>query len=310
MILRAELVTQCARLDEVGPAWDRLWRECGGGSLFQSHGWVRAWWAARGQAEHAQLHIGLCWEGEALRAVIPCATRRHRGVRVLEWAAKECTDYCDALAGPLGQPALARDALAQAWQAVAHGGFRVAYLSHIRPDATVLRLAGLPSFTLRPGRRSDQTMQVRSHGLTGAEWFRTLNKKARNNHLRGKRIIAQTGAVSAQVATGADAARKLERMIVLKRDWLKTTGQQSRLLDDDARILRGLVACLQEQQALQLFSLDCDGDLVAGLISIVDGTQSKTFFSAFDPQFERASPGVARARRAAHVGVRPAPAGG
>ncbi len=299
MTLRRELVTQTERFNELGAAWDLLLDQSGG-SLFQSHGWILAWWSARMLTEQSRLHIGLCWEGDRLRAVIPCATRRHRGIRVLEWAAKECSDYCDAIAGPSPEAALA-----QAWRAIASGGFHVVYLSHIRPDATIRRLASArPACALRPSARTDQTLQVGGAGLTGAGWFKALSKKARNNHTRGRRILGElggevggelgsrSGAVSAGVATGADAARKLEQMIDFKRQWLQATNRRSPMLRDDARRLRSLVAYLQDRGALQLFSLDCNGELVAGLVSIVHGQQVAPFFSAFDPRFERASPGT------------------
>lgn len=293
MTLRTELLTAPDRLEDVGPAWGRLWQRAGG-SPFQGHGWITAWWKGRDPAAGLRLHIGLCWDGDELAAVIPCATRRHRGVRVLEWAAKDCSDYCDAITD--GD----RMALLRTWQAMTGGGgFQVAYLSHVRPDAAFRLLAdggsdrGLGSaVVLRPSARTDQALQVRSHGLTGAEWFRTLSKKARNNHTRGKRIVAEAGRLSVSVGDGSAEPAKLERMIELKQRWLVSSGRRNRLFDHDARALRQLVAYLRASGAMQLFSLDCDGRLVAGLVSIVDKGRVAAFFAAFDPRFDRASPGT------------------
>ncbi len=292
MSLRTEIVTSAARFDALGPAWDRLWRGTGR-SVFQSHGWIRAWLTAQPPGEGPDLLVGLCWDGDDLVAAIPGAISRRRGLRVLEWAAKACSDYCDALAWPPGGPGLA-----MAWRAMAGAGdFHVAYLSHVRPGATIRLLAGSGSdrpVPLRPSRRADQTLQVRSRGLTGAAWFRTLNKKARNNHTRGKRIIGEMGALSVVIGDGRSGRDDaiFERMIELKRQWLAATGQRSVVLDHDACTLRHLFDYLRSCSCLQVFRLECDGVLVAGLVSVVQERQVAAFFSAFDPRFDRASPGT------------------
>ena len=293
MTLRTEVLTTSDRLDDVGPAWERLWQRAGR-SLFQSHGWIAAWWKAQDPAAGLRLRVGLCWDGDELAAIIPCAMRRHRGIWVLEWAAKDCSDYCDAITSD------ARAALPRAWQGMTEvSGFQVAYLNHVRPDATFRLLAdgglgGRPgtAVALRPSKRTDQALHVRRHGLTGAEWFRTLPKKARNNHTRGKRIIGEAGKLSVSVCDASAGQDKLERMIELKQQWLTSSGRRNRIFDHDARTLRLLVAYLQASGTMQLFSLDCDAQLVAGLVSIVDKGQVAAFFAAFDPRFDRASPGT------------------
>ncbi len=288
MALTAEIVTTADRLDAVGPAWDALWRQTGQG-IFQSHGWVRAWWAAQGARPSRRLRIGLCWQGDELAAVIPCAIRRHRGVAVLEWAAKECSDYSDAVAGPGA-------ALDHAWRALVDaGGFHVSYLGHVRPDAVAWRLTaggrGLPC-AMRLSARGEWTLQVRSGGLSGEAWFRGLPKKARNNHRRGRRILEQGGGVSVRIGDGRDTAETVERLIALKRQWLAVNRQRNALLDDDARVLRGLMAHLQDRGALQVLSLHCGDEVAAGLVSIVDEGGAAAFLTAFDPRFDRASPGT------------------
>lgn len=288
--MQAEVVKATERLNQVGPAWERLWHRSNG-SVFQSHGWVSAWWSAQKSASGLRLQVGLCWDGGDLAAVIPCVTRTHRGVRVLEWAAKECSDYCDAVAGPD-----ARETLAKAWQAIVEsGGFHVVYLSHVRPGAALswlLETGRRPPAVLRLGHRAEQTLQVRSNGLASAGWFRTLSKKARNNHTRGKRILEESGTLQIGAVDGLGIAGTLDRMVRLKSIWLETNMQRSTLLDRGACGLRSLVDLLERQQALQVFSMTCDGELVAGLVNIVRGNHAAVFFSAFDRRFDRASPGT------------------
>lgn len=212
-------------------------------------------------------------------------------MRVLEWAAKECSDYCDAVAGPD-----AREALAEAWQAIVEaGGFHVVYLSHVRPGAALPRLLETgcrrPA-ALRLGHRAEQTLQVRGNGLTGTGWFRTLSKKARNNHTRGKRILEESGTLHIGAVDESGIDFTLDRMVEHKRVWLDTNKERSTLLARGACGLRSLVTTLRQRQALQVFSITCDGELVSGLVNIVRDNHAAAFFSAFDQRFDRASPGT------------------
>ena len=291
---RFELVTSPARLAEIGPQWDALWSRSGLG-IFQSHGWVTAWWMSRAAGDRSTLCIGLGWNAGQLAAIIPCTTRRHRGVRVLEWMAKECSDYCDVIADPAA--ASGRAATAAVWAELSRaGGFDIAYLSHVRPDAAIRLLTGGdsgPAVALRAGPRGDKSLQVRAHGLDGHAWFRALTKKARNNHTRGKRIVGESGTVNVRIYQPHENIDDvLDRMIVLKREWLATTGQVNRLLDDDARTLRRLVAELSRQGVIQVFSLDCDDRMVAASVNILHAGRMQAFFATYDPQFDRASPGT------------------
>ena len=293
MNTQTEIVTCPSRLAEVGPAWDALWSR-GSRSVFQSHGWIMAWFGSRNAGDRSRLCVGLCWADGQLLAAMPFITRRHRGVRVLEWAAKDCSDYCDALVDP--DPGAGWQALEKVWAAVsASAPFDVAYLSHVRPDAAVgaLFTGWSRPMRLKPGHRSARSLQVGNGGMDGHGWFRSLNKKARNNHTRGMRILGETGPVSVRVSEAGQAADAvLERMIALKQEWLVSTGQKNEILDNDAFVLRSLIKELARQNVLQVFSIHCGETLVAGSLNIVGGTRLQAFFAAYDPAFDRASPGT------------------
>ncbi len=93
---RFEIVRTAERLAAVGPAWTALWRRSGA-LVFQSHPWISAWWASAPDRERRALAIVLAWRGDTLVGVLPLATVRRKGFRVLEWAAKDCSDFGDAL---------------------------------------------------------------------------------------------------------------------------------------------------------------------------------------------------------------------
>ena len=293
MTMRTEIVGTSSRLAEVGPAWDDLWRRSSQ-SVFQSHGWIAAWLSSRQAGDRARLCVGLCWTNDRLVAAMPLVTRWHRGVRVLEWAAKDCSDYCDAIVDP--DLPDGRSALEMVWAAVvATGGFDIAYLSHVRPNAAAggLFSGRLPSMALKPGHRSARSLQVESNGANGHDWFRSLNKKARNNHTRGLRIVGEAGPVAIKTSEpGQFDEAVLDRMIALKQEWLVATQQNNDILNNDALILRALVKELARQRVLRVFSIHCGGALVAGSVNIVSGMHMQAFFAAYDPTYDRASPGT------------------
>ena len=291
MTLRTEIVGTSARLAEIGPAWDALWQR-GGRSVFQSHGWISAWWNARPPSDGSRLGVALCWAGGRLAAAMPLATRRHRGVRVLEWAAKDCSDYCDVLVDP--EASDGRAALQQAWAAVAApGGFDLVYLSHVRPDAAFHALleGREQPVRLRPGRRTARSLQVRSHGADGQAWRSRLSEETRTGHASRLRALGEAGPVAAKAwGPGEPTEAIIERMVALKQQWLADTGQGSSIMDNDAAILRALAVELARQGALRLFTVHCGDRLAAGLLTIANGSREQVFFSVHDSHFDRAEP--------------------
>ena len=290
MTLRTEIVDAPARWVEIGPAWDALWHR-GGRSVFQSHGWIGAWWNARLPSDASRPCVALCWADGRLVAAMPLATRRHRGVRVLEWAAKDCSDYCDVLVDPEASEGPA--SLQQVWTAVAAPGrFDLVHLSHVRPDAAFHALLDgrQQPVRLMPGHRTARSLQVRSNGANGRAWLRRLGEEARGHALR-LRALGEAGPVVAKAwGPGEPTDAPLERMVALKRQWLADTGQSSSIMDHDAAIFRALARELVRQQALRLFTVHCGDQLAAALLSIAAGTSQQVFFSVQDPRFDRAEP--------------------
>ena len=292
MNMRTEVVKSANRMAEVKPAWNNLWARSEQ-SVFQSYGWINAWWHSRQAGDTSRLCLALCWADEELVAVMPLTTRWHRGVRVLEWAAKDCSDYCDALIDP--NFADSWRALGSLWAAVAaSGGFDIAYLSHVRPDAALCKmLGGRHGIRLKRGYRSARTLQVESGKPDGHSWFRGLSKKARNNHTRGLRIVGESGPVTVNVSEPGEAIDAVvERMIELKQQWLVDTNQSNQILSDGAATMRALISEMVQQRALRVFSIYSGDVLVAASVNMTAGSRMQAFFAAYDPRFDRASPGT------------------
>jgi len=287
---RYEIVDSTARLDEIGAAWNALWRR-GEGLVFQSHDWVSAWWKTVPGRERRQLRIGLIWRGAELMAILPLAIQRRKGLRFLEWAANDCTDYADILIHPLCPPA----SLHRLWQqAIARGGFDVYFLNRLRPDAKFRAIIDAPDgLKLPANRRTEVSSQVAGDWTAGAQWFDGQSKKARQNYRRARKALEETGSVTFRLLPlDEPVAPVLARLAELKRQWLADNGRVTPLFDEGAPALPALVEVLQKTGALRIFVLQCNDTVIAISLNFVQHGTLMAFITSYDPAYERGSPGM------------------
>jgi len=286
---RIEIVRDLTRLAEIGPAWEAL-RARIGGAIFQSHGWISAWWRTAPDRRDRGLHIALAWQGEALQAVLPLATHRRRGLVFLEWAANSHSDYGDLLAGPDCPDAVLHDL----WAALgAARGFDIALVNRLLPEARAHVLGhGGAGLRLSPNHRSEVSHRV-TGWTDGRAWFEGQSKKARQNHRRGWKFLEENGPVRFRLLDpDEDRATVLERLAALKRKWLAAQGHVSTLFDAGAPALAALVDVLAQAGILRLFVLECGDKVIAVSVNFVQRDTMMAFVTTYDPDFERASPGT------------------
>jgi CelD/BcsL family acetyltransferase involved in cellulose biosynthesis len=289
--MRIEVAETASRLAEVEIAWRALWARCDA-DIFQSHGWIQAWVDG---AAPLHVRIGLAWEGSALVAVFPCAVRRRNGLRQLEWAAVDASDYCDAMV----DPATARRPVLEAlWRAIHDaGGFDLFRLQQVRPDATVHVLLDVNSASMRglhQEPRKVSCMRIDRLWPNGEAFFRSLNKKGRNNHTRGKRILGELGGEVVFRAHDSDApvGPVLDRIMELKRDWLRVHDPESSLLGSGAATHRAMLEAAWRTGIMRVFLLESGDRLAAASINFLHDTRMQAYLTSYDPEFERASPGT------------------
>lgn len=85
--------------------WNSLAAESAGATIFQTHEWFAAWWAAF--ARRRQLFLITAWDGADLAGIAPLMVERHRGVRYLEFVGSPNADYQDLILGPRPEAVLA-----------------------------------------------------------------------------------------------------------------------------------------------------------------------------------------------------------
>jgi CelD/BcsL family acetyltransferase involved in cellulose biosynthesis len=238
------------------------------------------------------LRVLLAWEGDDLVAILPCAIRRVSGLNILQWAAQDFSDYCDAVVDPDRDWRSALDAL---WAAVQQaGGIDLVQLRQVRPDARARRMLAREDASLRIDDRHERCLRIDCSWPNGEAYFRSLNKKGRNNHTRGKRILEELGGpvVFRGISGDEDPTPALDRMLALKRDWLRATEPTSPLLDRDAALLRAMLQGVLASGMATLFVLESGGTIVTASLNFLYETKMQAYFTAYDPAFDRASPGT------------------
>lgn len=289
--LQFEIVRDGDRLEELAAAWTALWSRRNG-LVFQSHPWVCAWWRTLPDRAGYRLCIVLAWQQDHLAAVMPLVISRRRGVRILEWAAQEVTDYCDAVAEPGSAEILRR-----MWAYIsAEGGYDIVHLSHVLPDAearALLHDLSPGALPLRDGYRTEASLRVRGTWPSGKAWFDKQSKKLRQNYRRGQKSLAERGRLAFRLL-GADEPHGpvVERIAALKRAWLAANGKDHPLFDESAPMLSALITTLAELGALRIFVIECDSVPVAISVNLVHGDTMMAFLTSYDRDYERASPGV------------------
>ena len=289
--IRFEHVRTAGRLAEIAEAWGALWSATGA-SPFQSHRWVSAWWHSFG-SKTSELLVAVAWDRDQALAILPLAIERRLGARVLVWAGEAVNDYCDALAadGPAGG-----QALAVLWGKVREScDADLITLKQVRPDAKIRPLLTVPC----AGRKGldvredgEFSLQVVNHWPNGAAYFRSLNKKGRNNHTRGKRILGESGHLTSRRVGKDELGPVLDRIFELKARWVADTASQWLLLANPEAGLRPFGEALASIDRLAVFVLEIDGVVVAGTLNILDGPKMLAFVAAYDAAYERASPGT------------------
>lgn len=290
LALRFSYARSAEELAALQPDWAALWTLCGA-LIFQSHGWIANWWKHVPDREGRHLLIACAWQGPRLVALMPLATHRYRGLRMLEWAARDHADYCDLLLHPEA-PAGTVEAL---WQDVSRqAGHDLVLLNRLLPDARAHALAGRQGgITLAPNHRSEVSLRVVGPYPSGEAWFTAQNKKTRQNYRRGLTYLNE-GAETAFRLLPDDMPLEpvLARLAALKRAWLERMGLEAPLFDPGTPLLAAFVETLRAAGQLRIFVLERQAEIVAISINFIDRNRMMAFITTYDPAVEKGSPGM------------------
>jgi len=291
---RLEIVTDPARFAALREPWQRLWA-ASNGRIFQSHDWISGWLAGMRDRKEIRLQIALAWEGDCLAAAMPCAVHRRSGVRILNWAAQRFSDYCDCLVDQAQDRSVLLPLL---WDGMKQfGGFDLISLQQVRPDADCRVFFDAlvhDAAQLRIEPRQERCMRIENQWADGTAFFRSLNKKARNNHTRGKRILSELGGEVGfrVIEPGQPVQDVLAEILRLKEVWLRTHDPNSALFGSDGAVLRAVLDRAWKSGLAYIFLLECGGRIAAASINFIYAGRMEAYLTSYDEAFERASPGT------------------
>lgn len=234
----------------------------------------------------------LHWDSDRLCGAMPFAVHRRSGLRVLSWASQLFSDYCDCLIDPAYGTVRIMPLL---WDRLRHsGGFDLINLQQVRPDAECRKFLDQLARNggrLQQGERVERCMRIENRWTGGEAFFRSLNKKARNNHTRGKRILGELGgAVQFRVIESHDDSLSvIEDILSLKQAWLRANDPTSPLLGPDLTVLRAVLESAWRSGLAKIFLLESGGKVAAASINFVYSGRMEAYFTAYDPAFDRAS---------------------
>jgi CelD/BcsL family acetyltransferase involved in cellulose biosynthesis len=294
MTLRITFVRSADEFAVIHTPWQALWTRSAA-YIFQHHDWLSGWMNGVAGRREIRVLIALAWDNETLVGALPMAVHRRRGLRILNWAGQLFSDYCDGLLDPLVDRNVILPAL---WQAVMQdGGFDLIGLQQVRPDARFRGLlddlAGDPK-GLQPMVRQERCMRIDNQWEGGTAFFRSLNKKGRNNHTRGKRILGEIAGepVFRVIEADQDPTPVFDALWRLKEIWLRATEPTSALFGHDRFVLRSVLDAAWRTGLAKVFLLECDGQIAAGSINFVYANRMEAYLTSYDARFERASPGT------------------
>jgi CelD/BcsL family acetyltransferase involved in cellulose biosynthesis len=291
--VRLEITRDPRRILELREPWQSLWDRAGS-DIFQRHDWIRGWLTGTAGRRDVSPLIGFGWKGDRLLAILPFEVRQRWGLRTLHWAAQQFTDYCDGMVHPDAPASILEDILGQVLR---KGGFDVLHLKQVPPTGRAHRL--LEAFASRPRgprlqERHERCMRIDCRWPDGEAFFRGLNKKARNNHTRGKRILGEMGGevVFRLHDPAMPISPVLDEIAALKTAWLRVHHPDSPLLEGDQSVLRAILDAAWSSGLMQVFLLESGGRMAAASINFAHQCRMQAYITAYDPEFERASPGT------------------
>jgi CelD/BcsL family acetyltransferase involved in cellulose biosynthesis len=271
------------------------WSETRATTPFQDFRWLGAWYGAFTEVEPV---IAVITDARTLEqaALLPLVRRRRRGVRIIEFADLDLTDYNAPLLGP----AAPRDAAgAQAmWQEL------LAALTRMQGGADLIRLRKLPpDLDGRPNPLALLAAPFRSavNGnlvTTGEDfdaWRHSLGRNARKGFLKSWRVFSRDPQAQFSIITDPEqASRVMAAMEMQQGARMQALGLSYSLNDQAyAAFYRDLVAANLRSGYAVLTALMVGEEVVATLLGVRNGSRYVMVrFSNAGEKWANCSPGL------------------
>ena len=288
-----QVVRERAALEAIVPAWDELAANaCEINPFYES--WILLP-ALRAQ-EGVGLHCVLVWDAERLIGLFPFERkRRFKGLPVAVLTSWRHSAYL------LCTPLVRADAAAECLQALlkwaagegaivefryvpADGGFHAALGDAMR--ATPGTLMPTAQFFSRALLRKGANAEAYMEGSMSSGFRRQLRRKER-------RLAEQTGFATKAVGPGGGLGDEIERFMRLEAaGWKGRDGGAFAANEASLEFGRVVLSEAHRRGRLHMVGIDCGGRPVARRFSLLAGTGSYAFKTAYDEAYSAYSPGV------------------
>jgi CelD/BcsL family acetyltransferase involved in cellulose biosynthesis len=272
----AALYSGEAAVQEAAPAWDAILREDGTATAFQSLAVARAATAAHLTQGHIP-HVVVVQDGAEPLVILPLASTRMAGARVLRFLGDPMVQYGDVIASPRATDAHVACALDSARQI----GSDAALFRKVRADARIAPLLA----RLAPASCTDDAPYVDLRREDG------LSPRDRRELRRFRRRLGDIGELTFDVVRGADAVPLVRAALDLKREWLVARGLSSAVVGDPAWEGALVALCVAPQSPLMCAKLEAGGKLAAIELALVEGGRWHAYLGATDPALAKSGPG-------------------
>ncbi|HEY2247311.1 MAG TPA: GNAT family N-acetyltransferase [Bradyrhizobium sp.] len=271
------------------------WNEARTTTLFQDFHWLGAWYGAFTEVEPV---IAVITDARTLQqaALLPLVRRARRGLRIIEFADLDLTDYNAPLLGP----AAPRDAFGA--QAMWHD--LLAALKRMPDGADLIRLRKLPRdldgrpnpLTLLGGTsRSAVNGNLVTTGEDFDAWRHSLGRNARKGFLKSWRVFTREPEAQFRIITATDeASRVMAAMEFQQGARMQHLGLSYSLNGEAyAAFYRNLVAANLRNGYAVLTALTVGEEVVATLLGVRNGARYVMVrFSNAGEKWASCSPGL------------------
>lgn len=282
--LCAEVVSDPAMLAGLAADWWRLWSAAERPTAFQSPAWMLPWWSVFGTGD---LYAIAVWSEEALVGLGPLYRRPDAPIQPLGVGISDQFDLLIDRSAPEAGPMLAR-----AIEALADRTNAEIELPELTAGSRAARL--LATDLVTGGQRVARGSPCPALALPEGADFETVVPAARRRKLRMARHRAEAiGGIRIEAVGTGEILAGLDDLVRLQA--LRWAGRdEAPVLADPAfrAFLDAAAPALAEAGLLRLTRLRVDADIVAVQFGLVGPDHHAAYLGAFDPAFERISPGA------------------
>ena len=289
--LAVQVIDATTTLQALRREWDDLYLQAAERTVFQSFGWVFAWWRTVGRSSGFRLAIVVVRERGRPVLIWPLVKRRRGIWRSGSWAGAETGQYNDVLRAD-GEHRHAW--LEAAWAHIRKNmGLDVIDFPALRDDGIVLPF--LRTMHGSVGASEPAAVNDLPPTRDWAGWEKNQSRGFRKDLRRRRRRLAERGEVRFELVHDTAAIEEAVALAIEhKAAWLAARNLYGRFIEHPQATAWLTNACLSAHRngMLHLAVLRLDGRVIACNIGFLDQGCLYNYLGSFDLAFRQYSPGV------------------